>query len=174
VVSEHPPRVCEEETQALRRAMRARRLEEAKSVAGGGAPPRANPDKSGRTLRRIHEYVEVAQLASGETVMRCCKCAHVLGPANENYKRGAAYRVVELERWLDIPLPNGGQFLAQFHEYFCPGCATQIAVETHCPSLEAQAEPVWDIRLDVDEGAVEAGDQPLREAAFGKRRLAAG
>ena len=167
-------RLCEQETQALRDAMRASRLKEARPVAGGDAPPRANLNKSGRRLRRIHEYVEVARVASGETVMRCCKCAHVLGPANENYKRGAAYRVVELERWLDIPLPNGGQFLAQFHEYFCPGCATQIAVETHCPSLEAQAEPMWDIRLDVDDGALEAGDQPLSEAAIGKRRLAAG
>jgi len=33
---------------------------------------------------------------------------------------------------------------------------------------------VWDIRLDLDDGALEAGDQSLPEAAFGKRRLAAG
>jgi acetone carboxylase gamma subunit len=118
--------------------------------------------------------VEAAKLASGETVMRCCKCAHVFGPASENYKQGAVCRVVELDHWLDFPLPNGAPFLAQFHEYFCPGCATQIAVETHCPVLEAQAEPVWDIRLDLDEGALEASDQSLDEAAFGKRRMAAG
>jgi acetone carboxylase gamma subunit len=75
----------------------------------------------------------------------------VFGPATENYKNGAVRRVVDLEKWLEFPLPSGARFLAEFHEYFCPGCATQLAVETHCPSLEDKAEPVWDIRLDTVE-----------------------
>jgi len=31
---------------------------------------------------------------------------------------------------------------------------------------------VWDIRLDLDEGALEASDQSLDEAAFGERMAA--
>jgi N-methylhydantoinase B len=174
VVAGAPPRLCEKETQALRTAIRRQRLEDARAVTGGAASLPANPDRTGSRLRRIHEYVEMAKLASGETVMRCCKCAHVYGPASENYKQGAVRRVVDLESWLDFPLPNGGPFLAQFHEYFCPGCATEIAVETHCPALEGQAEPVWDIRLDLDEAALPASDQSIEEHACGKRRMAVG
>jgi acetone carboxylase gamma subunit len=144
--------------------MREQRLAEASPVAGATAV-RANPDKSGKRLRRIHEYVEVARLGSGRTVMRCCKCAHVFGPASENYKNGAVRRVVNLEDWIGFPLPSGGPFLAEFHEYFCPGCATQIAVETHCPSLESNAEPVWDIRLDLEQSEPDANAPPAGPGA---------
>ena len=123
-------------------------------------------------LRRIHEYVEVAKLGNGRTVMRCCKCAHVFGPAAENYKNGAVRRVIDFKNWLDFPLPNDAPFLAQFHEYFCPGCATQIAVETHCPSLETEATPVWDIRLDLEEGEAE-GNASLPDDGDGRKLMTA-
>ena len=155
VTSDEPPWVSDTETQQRRAAIRKQRLDDATGVASGASKMRATPDKTGTRLRRIHEYVEVAKLGSGRTVMRCCKCAHVFGPATENYKDGAVRRVVDFKDWLDFPLPNGGPFLAEFHEYFCPGCATQIAVETHCPGLETEARPVWDIRLDLKEGEAE-------------------
>lgn len=172
VVTSDPPQVSETETQQRRAAIRKQRLKDATAVTGGATTVRSNPDKTGTRLRRIHEYVEVAKLGSGRTVMRCCKCAHVFGPATENYKDGAVRRVVDLKNWLSFPLPNDGPFLAEFHEYFCPGCATQVAVETHCPSLDAEAKPVWDIHLDLDEGSAE-DKVPLHEDSGGKRLLTA-
>jgi hypothetical protein len=150
-------------TAERRAAIRKQRLEEATAVADGSAALSARPDKSGTRLRRIHEYVEVAKLAKGALVLRCCKCCHVYGPARENYKHGAVRRVVALEDWLDFSLPGGGDFAAEFHEYFCPGCATQIAVETHCASLESEAKPIWDISLDLKE--CEAGSTISAESA---------
>jgi N-methylhydantoinase B len=172
VTSDELPRVSDTATQQRRAAIRKQRLSDATAVTGGAATVRANPDKTGNRLRRIHEYVEVAKLGSGRTVMRCCKCAHVFGPATENYKNGAVRRVIDFKNWLDFPLPNGGPFLAEFHEYFCPGCATQIAVETHCPSLEAEAKPVWDIRLDLEDGGAKE-NVSLPEDGDGRKLMTA-
>lgn len=145
-------RICQTATLERRATIRKQRLEEATAVADGSVVLSAKPDKSGTRLRRIHEYVEMATLAQGAVVMRCCKCCHVYGPANKNYKHGAVRRVVALKEWLDFPLPGDGAFAAEFHEYFCPGCATQIAVETHCAGLESEARPIWDIGLSLEEG----------------------
>ena len=154
-------------TRERRASIQKQRLKESTAVADRTATVAAKADKSGMRVRRIHEYVEVAKLGSGRMVMRCCKCSHVYGPATENYKQGAVSRVADLEKWLNFPLPNGGPFLAEFHEYFCPGCATQIAVETHCPSLEGKAEPVWDVQLDLaDASGAERTRVPSRERAM--------
>jgi hypothetical protein len=150
-------------TAERRAAIRKQRLEEATAVADRSDALSARPDKSGTRLRRIHEYVEMAKLAQGAVVMRCCKCCHVYGPASKNYKHGAVRRVVALKDWLDFPLPEAGIFAAEFHEYFCPGCATQIAVETHCASLESEAKPIWDIGFSLEEG--EAGSAIPAESA---------
>jgi N-methylhydantoinase B len=159
-------RVSATGTVERRVAIRKQRLEEATAVADGSGALSARPDKSGTRLRRIHEYVEMAKLAQGAVVMRCCKCCHVYGPVSKNYKHGAVRRVVALKDWLDFPLPEAGTFAAEFHEYFCPGCATQIAVETHCASLESEAKPIWDIGLSVEEG--DAGSAiPAESAACG-------
>lgn len=167
VVTGSPLQVGEVATLEHRAAIRMQRLRDSTAVSGGAATISARPDKTGTRVRRIHEYVEVAKLGNGQTVMRCSKCSHVYGPATENYKQGAVRRVVNLEKWLNFPLPSGDQFVAQFHEYYCPGCATQVAVETHCPSLEVKAEPVWDIQLDLaDQSVVEQRSARSRKSAM--------
>jgi hypothetical protein len=41
--------------------------------------------------------------------------------------------------------------MGAYVEYFCPGCATLLDVETACPSLEGgKIEPIWDIELTTD------------------------
>ena len=36
-------------------------------------------------------------------------------------------------------------------EYYCPGCATLLDVETCCPAVEGEkVEPIWDIQLSAD------------------------
>lgn len=141
VVVADPPAVDVEATAGRRAAIRAERLQ--------GAPA-ARTDASGTALRRVHEYVEIVRLGSGAVALRCTKCRHVYGPATENYKLGAARRIVPPNRWSGRPLPNGAPILAEMHEYYCPGCATLVDVEVHCPASEPSAEPVWDIRLAAD------------------------
>ncbi len=117
----------------------------------------------------MHEYVEIARLGDGRLVLRCRKCSHVHGPANENYKNGALRRVVGLYARAETALPDGALGLAELHEYFCPGCGTQVDVEIHCPGVEAAAIPIWDIQLDLTTVSVSAGSAPARQLAAGAR-----
>jgi acetone carboxylase gamma subunit len=42
-------------------------------------------------------------------------------------------------------------------EYYCPGCATLLDVEVHCPTLEdKKMAPIWDTQLS---------EQTLKRAA---------
>jgi N-methylhydantoinase B len=145
VVTGEPPAIDQAATQARREAIRTQRLIEAKPVAAA-QPSR---DVSGSVQRRVHEYVEIAKLGDGRVVSRCRKCSHVFALASRNYKTGAWRRIVDLNSRPQSALPDGGRVLATLHEYFCPGCATQIDVEIHVPSTEAEAKPVWDIEVAV-------------------------
>jgi hypothetical protein len=171
VVAGDPLAVDLAATQARRDAVRRERLAQARPVGNKTASARAEPDGSGATLHRVHEYVDVARLGDGRVVWRCRKCSHVYGPASENYKNGALRRAVALYAQADAALPDGALGLAELHEYFCPACGTQVDVETHCPSVEADATAIWDIRLDLNavEAAADATEAAPRRAAAGAR-----
>ena len=47
------------------------------------------------------------------------------------------------------PLPTGEPYIGEYHEYFCPGCATQLQVDLFSPSLGGEAV-LWDTRIDVE------------------------
>ena len=148
VVTGEPLAVDQAATQARREAIRTQRLAEAEPAVAA----QASRDVSGSVQRRVHEYVEIAKLGDGRVVSRCRKCSHVFALASQNYKTGAWRRIVDLNSRPQSALPDGGRVLATLHEYFCPGCATQIDVEIHCPGTEAEAaeaKPVWDIEVAV-------------------------
>ncbi|MBI4490273.1 MAG: hypothetical protein HY694_14410, partial [Deltaproteobacteria bacterium] len=45
--------------------------------------------------------------------------------------------------------PSGEPYVGEYHEYFCPGCATQLQIDLYCPTLGG--EPVlWDIQIKSD------------------------
>jgi len=80
VVAGDPPALDRAATQARRDAVRRERLAQARPVENASAAGRAEPDGSGDSLRRVHEYVEIARLGNDRLVMRCRKCSHVYGP----------------------------------------------------------------------------------------------
>jgi hypothetical protein len=162
------PHVDEQATAERRAEVRSERLAGASPVHG--AAPVVRIDRSGMALRRFHAYVEIARLGDGSLASRCVKCAHVYGPANENYKFGAVRRIVAPNHWSGTPLPDGSPYLAEMHEYFCPGCGTQIDIEVHCPSMEPDQEPIWDTRLALDGLAGTSGPEALRAAEFAATR----
>ena len=147
VVAGEPPTIDAGASERRRKQIRDRRLAEAHAVHGGNSEF-GRPDGASKTLCRMHEYVEIARLSDGRLVSRCCKCDYVYGPAKENYKLGALRRIVDLGSTAEERLPDGAAYLAKLYEYFCPGCGTQVDVETHCPDLEAEATPFWDIRIE--------------------------
>jgi N-methylhydantoinase B len=146
VVGGEPAALDVAATEQRRTAIRAERLRQATAI--GSRTGAVRHDASGTLLRRVHEYVEIAKLGDGSIVSRCTKCKHVYAGQEESYKYGAVRRIVAANKWSEQPLPDGAALLAELHEYFCPGCATQVDVEIHCPAVEAEPEPVWDIRIE--------------------------
>jgi N-methylhydantoinase B len=136
-------------------SLRARVREERKTGALPVTPDAAfHPDATGTPVRRVHDYVEVAKLSNGRVVSRCTVCAHVYADATQNYKTGALRGKVSPNQWSGSPLPDGSAYLAELHEFFCPGCATLVDVEVHCPSVEDDDRPVWDIRLTLPDAVL--------------------
>ena len=101
-----------------------------------------------RTIIRFHAVLEIA--ANGQThAIRCTRCGHIFCGAQENYKLYALHQVVDLNDFMPDPLPSGDPYIGEYHEYYCPGCATQLQVDLYCPTLGG--DPIlWDTRIDLD------------------------
>jgi len=138
-------KVAEEATARKRSEIREIRLREGKPPAG---KPSSLRDVSGgewRTALRFHAVLEIA--ANGKNpVVRCSRCGHIFCDAEENYKLYALRRVVDLNDFMPYLLPSGERYIGEYHEYFCPGCGTQLQVDLFCPSLGGDAV-LWDIRI---------------------------
>ena len=88
---------------------------------------------------RINEYLEVTE-SKGEKVIKC-RCGHIIGPANENYKE-------HVLRSKDLPLSKAGPYVNPFNvggrftyrEFYCPQCITLLETEI---SLKGEP-PKWD------------------------------
>jgi len=141
--------VDDTETQKLRTSLRAARLEEAMPVVANGVRTKL---PSGRALpvMRIHECLDIVELG-GDFSITCRKCNQDFGPPTANYKTACKYRIVEKDRVTELPPPGGRRSMARYVEYFCPGCATLLDVETSCPDFEGgKHEPIWDIQIAAD------------------------
>ncbi|MDP6559604.1 MAG: hypothetical protein QF619_05720, partial [Candidatus Binatia bacterium] len=54
-----------------------------------------------------------------------------------------------LDDFMPNPLPSGEPFIGEFHEFFCPGCATQLQVDVYCSHLGG--DPIiWDTHIRTD------------------------
>ena len=94
----------------------------------------------------IHEYLETRQVGAGEAIV-CRKCGHVFCGKGENYKRHALRRVRDAYRLHSgVELIDEPAIPALLHEYFCPGCATQLQVDVYMPATDDD-EPLWDIQM---------------------------
>ncbi len=109
---------------------------------------RNEPGKNWRLILRFHEVLEIATEGE-EYAIRCGRCGHLFCPADENYKPYALCRMINLDEFMPYPLPSGEPYEAQYYEYYCPGCATQLQVDVYCPSVGG--DPVlWDTRIHID------------------------
>ncbi len=115
--------VDETETERVRAEIRAQRLAQAhavKGAAGGGEL------HGGEVLHPVGDTIE-AVLVDGERSLRCTECHYRYGPYDHDHKRSAVMR--------ELPLtaisPHNARCLPEFklREFYCPGCATTIAVD---------------------------------------------
>jgi acetone carboxylase gamma subunit len=145
VLSADGDRIDEAATEKLRQSMRAERLAQAKPV--DPSVKRSKLASNGPRVMRIHESLDVVAVGDGFHVA-CRACNEDFGPASGNYKRAAVCRATDKDAMTDLPPPEGRKSLGRYVEYFCPGCAVLLDVETSVPSEEGEAiEPIWDIEI---------------------------
>jgi acetone carboxylase gamma subunit len=141
--------VDEAKTKDLRERIRADRLEKAVPV---------NPDRKARKIAAnawrpilsIHECLAIVEDA-GSYSIGCRKCNQDFGAADHNYKDACVYRSIDKDELTELPPPGGRRSMGRYIEYYCPGCATLLDVETSVPEVEGEAiEPVWDIQISSD------------------------
>ena len=134
-------------TERRRQEIRESRKQSAAPVSGKTSSLSATESNGWRKTLRFHAALEVSTNGK-QKVIRCSRCGHLFCDAKENYKLYALHRSVHLKEIMP-PLPTGEPYIGEYHEYFCPGCATQLQVDLFTPSLGG--EPVlWDTRIDVD------------------------
>jgi N-methylhydantoinase B len=134
-------------TNASRSGIRQARKRESAPVSGKTSGVLTPASDGWQTLLRFHAAMEIS--ASGkQRVIRCTRCGHLLCDAKENYKLYALHRARHLSEIMP-PLPTGEPYIGEYHEYFCPGCATQLQVDMFSPTLGG--DPIlWDTRIDAD------------------------
>jgi N-methylhydantoinase B len=135
--------VDEPGTERRRQEIRDERLAQARPVdgaAGGGTLD------GGEVLHPVGDAVEAVEL-DGERSLRCTICHYRYGPYDHDHKRSAVMR--------ELPLtaisPHNQRCLPEFllREFYCPGCATTVAVD-----VQRTDEPI------LDETRLSAGDAP--------------
>lgn len=133
-------------TTKLRQSIREERLRGSTAVTPAGRASKGRQSASIPVLR-IHESLNIVQY-NDHAGVACRKCNHDFGPVGGNYKSGAVYRVINKDGLTELPPPGGRRSMASYVEYYCPGCATMLDVETHCPTLDGdKVSPVWDIDI---------------------------
>jgi N-methylhydantoinase B len=132
-------------TERKREEIRQTRRREGQPLAGKTSALDGNGKKDLKTILKFHAGLELAG-EKKSPIVRCRRCGHRFCSAKENYKLYALRRVVHLKDFMPNPLPSGEPYIGEYHEYFCPGCATQLQVDLFCPPLGG--EPIlWDIRI---------------------------
>jgi N-methylhydantoinase B len=131
-----------EATEKRRREIREERLREGKADAVSNSESVRGLAGWKETLR-FHEYLAVMQ-RDGIQAIGCVRCGHVFCDPKGNYKRFALRRPRDLSDLARASVPSGEPYIGGYYEYYCPGCATLLQVDTFCSLLPASHEPLQD------------------------------
>jgi len=94
---------------------------------------------------RFHESLAVVGNGAARAI-RCIRCDHLFCLPEKNYKDYALRRVRRLEDLARSLVPSRESYIGGYYEYYCPGCATLLHVETFCSLLPGSDEPIHDFR----------------------------
>jgi len=127
-------------TKARRKAIHDERMREGRALATSSLPSGPHNGTTSEVLK-FHPYLAI--VAQGDrNVVHCTRCSHVYCDGQDNYKRYALRRERDLEELSQQQVPAGEPYIACFHEYYCPGCAALLQVDTFCPELGDSQNPV--------------------------------
>ena len=102
-----------------------------------------------RVLLRLTDHLYVVQSETGGRTVRC-DCGHDFGDYRVNWKLATSVRVRRTSEDFEevytpaYSAPEPGWMTVR--EYYCPGCAAQLAVEVVPPGYP----PVFDMLPDID------------------------
>lgn len=103
-----------------------------------------------RILIRLTDHLYVVRKAGGGGRIVKCDCGHEFGDYRVNWKLGCRVRVrrtaAEFEEVYSPPYVIPEPDWMSIREYYCPGCAAQLAVEVTPPGYP----PVFDMLPDLD------------------------
>lgn len=138
-----------EATEKRRRAVRDERLREGKPSSGSisGLSDSVRGLSGWKENLRFHEYLAVMQ-RDGIQVIGCVRCGHLFCEEKDNYKHFALRRTRDLLDLAQGTVPSGETYIGGYHEYYCPGCATLLQVDTFCSLLPASHEPLQDFEIE--------------------------
>ena len=115
-------------------------------------------------LMRISEHLYVVENPAGERVVKC-DCGHDFGDYQVNWKLATLIRVRETRIDMAVvyhpidAVPEEGW--VEIREFYCPGCASQLAVECVAPGYPI----VFEFLPDLDAFYREWVDLPLGSTA---------
>ena len=130
-------------TAARRQAIRAQRLQESAPVRPTANRERRTANGERMVFFRIGEAMQVVE-HQGERLIRCTRCGHAYGPAEEDPRQGAVLREGPIAAANAI---NRHSPLADIvlREFFCPGCGTLMSTD-----VARRGEPILpETRLSV-------------------------
>lgn len=128
-------------TGTLRKRIRNNRLAAAEGPTGDLETLPEGPEEI-----PVSEGLTISTSANGAYYV-CRKCRTVIQDADENYKKGCAKRVTNVEEVGLLPV-RPDLFIDDkivFKEYFCPGCATIFQGDFS----KEEDDDIWDIRLSL-------------------------
>jgi acetone carboxylase gamma subunit len=132
-------------TSKQRREIRETRMRESQPFSGTTSSLSETVTRSTawRPILKFHEYLAIARNGKTEAI-RCNRCGHLFCQKHENYKLYAPRRERGFHDLAQCLVPSGESYLGGFLEYYCPGCATLLQVDSFCDAFPDSKEPLYD------------------------------
>jgi N-methylhydantoinase B len=128
-----------------RQEIREERMRESKTFSGAtsGLSDTSRRSTTWQQILKFHDYLAVATNGKTEAI-RCIRCGHLFCQKHQNYKLYALRRERELYDLAQSLMPSGEPYLGGYLEYYCPGCATLLQVDSFCDAFPDSKEPLYD------------------------------
>ena len=145
VLNQDSPAPDNAATLRRRQEIREERLRESKTFSGATSSL-SDADRASTGWQQIlnfHEYLAIATNGKTEAI-RCIRCGHLFCQKHQNYKLYALRRERDLYDLAQSLVPSGESYLGGYLEYYCPGCATLLQVDSFCDAFPDSKEPLYD------------------------------
>jgi len=145
VLSQRSPVADSAATLKRRQEIREERMRESKtfSVAVSGLSEAIRKSTAWQQILKFHEYLAIVRNGKTEAI-RCVRCGHLFCQKQENYKLYALRRERGLFDLAQRLVPSGESYLGGYLEYYCPGCATLLQIDSFCDAFPNSKEPLHD------------------------------